>query len=462
MGVMMQKALLVAAVLATVSMDLAKAEIGVLAAVNREMTGARPSEQARPIFIKEKLVQDERIVSTGGGGGQVLFLDQTSLTIAPNSEVVLDKYVYDPDSDSGEMTVTVLKGAMRFVGGRISKTSPATIRTSTATIGIRGGMGNVSVGDGAETVYMHVAGFSSTITSAKETLTITREGGLATIGADGDLQYLGVADDDFIATAFRPGAAGQGGGGSVAPVASAVNAATGQVAEIVSADPDAVAQNAISTIGEKQTLEFGELTIDVDIELDTEFSDQTLLTNPELGGPPIETAIGSFLATGTFATSVVSEGLTSTDPSAFFQLIYNGEANEGVTFFSIPETGDTLTSIDGDQFSGLGDQFLVQLGSNGQFVGDTGLATALRGDPSNSSFTFNEGSAGGATLDGSISVDYANSTLVQFLETVDGDFSAAQIQFIESFLEPGVTLADLQAELDQGLAEFKQTLQPVN
>ena len=368
----MHKALLAVAILAVVSIDSAKAEIGVLAAVNRDMTGARPSEQARPIFIKEKLVQDERIVSTGGGGGQVLFLDQTSLTIAPNSEVVLDKYVYDPDSDSGEMTVTVLKGAMRFVGGRISKNSPATIKTSTATIGIRGGMGNISVGDGAETVYMHVAGFSSTITSATETLTITREGGLATIGADGDLQYLGVAQDDYIANAFRPGATGQGGGGSVTAVASEVNAATGQVAEIVSADPDAVAQTAISTIGEKQVLEFGEVSVDVDVDLTTEFSTAQMI---EEVVP--ETPLDSFLATGTFATSVVSEGLTSTDPNAFFQLIYNVNANEGVTFFSIPDTGDTLTTIDGDQFSGLGDQFLVRLGANGEFTGSTGLVKIL-------------------------------------------------------------------------------------
>lgn len=452
----MRKALLAAAVMAVVGMDSSNAEIGVLAAVNRDMTGARPAEQARPIFIREKLVQDERIVSTGGGGGQVLFLDQTSLTIAPNSEVVLDKYVYDPDSDSGEMTVTVLKGAMRFVGGRISKTSPATIRTPSATIGIRGGMGNVTVGGGDETIYMHVAGFSSTITSATETLTITREGGLATIGADGDLQYLGVADDDFIASAFRPGAAGQGGGGSAAAVASTVNAATNQVAEVVSADPDAVAQNAISTIGEKQTLEFGELTVDVDVDLSNEFSTAGMIDEVVP-----ETPLDSFLATGTFATSVVSEGVTNTDPNAFFQLIFNVNANEGVTFFSIPDTGDTLTAIDGDQFSGLGDQFLVQLGANGEFTGSTGLATALLGDPSNSSFTLNGDSVNGATLDGTVSVDYANSTLVQFLEAVDGDFTAAQVQFIESFLEPGVTLEQLQAEIDQGLVDFKQILQPL-
>lgn len=44
---------------------------------------------------------------------------------------------------------------------------------------------------------------------------------------------------------------------------------------------------------------------------------------------------------------------------------------------------------------------------------------------------------------------------------MDGEFSAAQVQFIEAFLEPGVDLETLQAELDQGLDEFKQLLQPV-
>ena len=457
----MRKVIIVgAALMAAMGHSAAIAEIGVLAAVNRDMTGARPTEQARPIFIKEKLVQDERIVSTGGGGGQVLFLDQTSLTIAPNSEVVLDRYVYDPSTDSGEMTVTVLKGAMRFVGGRISKTEPAMIKTPTATIGIRGGMGNVNVQDGADTFYMHVAGFSSTITSGDQELTITREGGLASIGANGDLRYLGVADSDFISNAFRPEATGQGGGGSLtASTASTVNEATGQVAEIVSGEPDAVTQAAISTIGEKQTLEFAELTVEVEVELGTEFSSATQMMDDTID-PVIPTDFDSFLATGLFSTTVVSEGLTSTDPNAFFQLIYNGNANEGIVFFSLPDTGDNLAFIDGDQFSGLGDQFLVRLGADGQFSGNTGLATVLLGDPTNSSFTLNEG-ASSSTLDGSIDVDYANSTLVQFLQSVDGDFTDAQIQFIESFLEPGVDLATLQAELDQGLNDFKQILQPL-
>ena len=458
----MRKALyLGAAAIALLMVDASKAEIGVLAAVNRDMTGARPAEQARPIFIKEKLVQNERIVSTNGGGGQVLFLDQTSLTIAPNSEVVLDKYVYDPQSDSGEMAVTVLKGAMRFVGGRISKSEPAIIRTPTATIGIRGGMGNINVREGAESFYMHVAGFSSTITSGDQELTITREGGLASIGANGDLDYLGVADSDFIRNAFRPEAVGRGDGGSAAAGAtSTVNDATDQVTEIVSAEPDAVTQAAISTIGEKQTLEFGEVSVEVDIDLDTEFSDQALMMSTEMTEPP-ETSGDSFLATGVFANTVVSEGQTSTDPSAFFQLIYSGVANEGIVIFSIPDIGETLTPLDGDQFSGLGDQFLVRLGAEGQFSGNTGLATVLQGDPSNSNFTLNGGTAAISTLDGTISVDYADSSLVQFLQSSGGSFTDAQVQFIQSFIEAGVDLSTLQAELDQGLTDFKAILQPL-
>ncbi len=459
----MRKVFFIGAAMMTVAgMHSAKAEIGVLAAVNRDMTGARPAEQARPIFIKEKLVQDERIISTGGGGGQVLFLDQTSLTIAPNSEVVLDRYVYDPASDTGEMAVTVLRGAMRFVGGRISKTSPALIKTPTATIGIRGGMGNVRVEDGADTLYMHVAGFASTITTATEELTITREGGLASIGAGGELQYLGVADSEFIASAFRPGAVGQGSGGTEnADVASSANAGAEQVAEVVSAEPDAITQAAISTIGEKQNVEFGELNVEVEVAAETEFSDTTLMMDDELIEPPVTAEFDSFLATGLFNSTVVSEGQTINDPGAFFQLIYNGNANEGLVFFSIPDTGDSLTIIDGDQFTGGGDQFLVRLGADGVLSGSTGLATALLGDPSASNFTLNEGSETTSTLDGQVSVDYANSALIQFLQSVDGDFTAAQVQFIQSFVAPGTDLATLQAELDQGLVEFKALLQPL-
>jgi len=239
-----------------------------------------------------------------------------------------------------------------------------------------------------------------------------------------------------------------------------VNEATDQVTDVVSAEPDAVAQSAISTIGEKQTEELAALEVEITPDLTREQSDATIVDpEEEFVPPPIE--FDSFLVTGLYENTVVADGATITDPGAFFQLIFNASANEGVVFFSIPDTGDTLTAIDGDQFSGLGDQFLVRLNGETEFTGATGFATVLLGNPSNSNFTLTPGDGGAATLDGEISVDYANSTLVDFLQSSDGTFTEAQVQFIQSFIEPGTDLATLQAELDQGLADFKALLQPV-
>src|SRR3546814_16097828 len=81
---------------------------------------------------------EERIVTTSVGQTQVLFVDQSSLTVGPNAEVVIDRFVYDPDRTTGELVVSVTKGVFRFVGGKISASNGATIRTPTAKLGIRG------------------------------------------------------------------------------------------------------------------------------------------------------------------------------------------------------------------------------------------------------------------------------------------------------------------------------------
>ncbi len=178
-------------------------EIGAVAAVNRDVQGARPTEDPRRLLLNEKLIQNERITTSAESGGQVLFLDQTTLTLTPNSDIILDKYVFDPAADKGELAVTMLKGAMRMVGGRITKSSAATIRTPSATIGIRGGIGNITVNNDGSTEYMHIAGFSATITNdSGEKITITREGGMAAVSPPAG------GSDNFVNQATG----GQGGG----------------------------------------------------------------------------------------------------------------------------------------------------------------------------------------------------------------------------------------------------------
>lgn len=77
-------------------------------------------------------------IDTGFDAGNVdEFRDGTRLTVAAESSVTVDKYVFDPATGSGEMSVRLAKGALRFISGQIGSDNYE-IRTPNAFLGIRG------------------------------------------------------------------------------------------------------------------------------------------------------------------------------------------------------------------------------------------------------------------------------------------------------------------------------------
>lgn len=70
----------------------------------------------------------------------VTFRDQTTLTLGENAQVVIDRYVFDPDAGVGEAALNASKGAFRFATGRIKNLSKkqVTVSTPLAQLGIRG------------------------------------------------------------------------------------------------------------------------------------------------------------------------------------------------------------------------------------------------------------------------------------------------------------------------------------
>ena len=115
-------------------------QVGTAAAVNPASIARETSGTTRTIVLGQSIAHKERIQTTAAGSVQLLFLDKTSMTIGPNSDVSIDEYVYDPQANSGKLAATLAKGAMRFVGGQISHSGDATIKTATAVVGIRGGV----------------------------------------------------------------------------------------------------------------------------------------------------------------------------------------------------------------------------------------------------------------------------------------------------------------------------------
>jgi hypothetical protein len=130
--------LLAGTALATTSPAFAQ-EVGTAAAVNPESQGTPPGGATTTLKVGARVVHKERIKTTPQGSVQLLFLDRSTLSIAPNSEIVIDEFVYNPGAGSGHMAVSLAKGALRLVGGQLSHQGEASVTTPNATIGIRGG-----------------------------------------------------------------------------------------------------------------------------------------------------------------------------------------------------------------------------------------------------------------------------------------------------------------------------------
>lgn len=116
---------------------------GRVGAVNLDAKGTPPGGAARTLTIGTNVIYKERVQTSAQGSTQIMFPDTSTLNVGRNSNIVIDEYVYDPNTGTGKMVATVSKGVMRFVGGQISHTAGVTVNTPVATLGIRGGVATV-------------------------------------------------------------------------------------------------------------------------------------------------------------------------------------------------------------------------------------------------------------------------------------------------------------------------------
>jgi hypothetical protein len=114
--------------------------LGKVGAVNPDTTGTPPGGSARMLVVGADVVVNETVRTSASGSSHISFPDQSTLNIGPNSELVIDEFVYDPNAKTGRMRASAFKGVMRYVGGQISHNSDVTVTTPSATIGIRGGI----------------------------------------------------------------------------------------------------------------------------------------------------------------------------------------------------------------------------------------------------------------------------------------------------------------------------------
>lgn len=187
--------------------------IGVVASITPQMSGQPPGQGVRTLGQGVGVVSEERIVTGANGRGQLLFLDETTLTVASSSQVVLDRFIYDPDRGAGEIGLSITRGALRFIGGATSDRQEATIVTPTGTIGIRGSSVLVLVQDDGSTIVVFVAGDRLCFTTNTGNRDCTNRRGGMISSDDG---YLGRVAPEFLAQLLAriDGPQPTGGGGS--------------------------------------------------------------------------------------------------------------------------------------------------------------------------------------------------------------------------------------------------------
>ena len=133
-------------------------KVGVNAAVNTNATGTPPRGVTKRLVIGEDIVHNERVTTDANGQTQILFIDGSSVSVGPNSDLTIDEFVYDPKTGAGKMTLTDLQGALRFVGGKLSKQEDAvSVHLGTATIGVRGGifLANTQRGGASNVIFVY-------------------------------------------------------------------------------------------------------------------------------------------------------------------------------------------------------------------------------------------------------------------------------------------------------------------
>ena len=126
--------------------------IGQVETLSGTVIVTHPDGTAEELASGASVYQGDTLVTGDGGAVGIVLADETTFSMAENGRMVLDEMVYDPGTQSGSVSMSVLEGVFTIVSGEIAKTDPdaMTLNTPVATIGIRGTQVGIDLEEGGE------------------------------------------------------------------------------------------------------------------------------------------------------------------------------------------------------------------------------------------------------------------------------------------------------------------------
>lgn len=110
--------------------------------------GKRTLSVGAPVYLGDHVTTDAK------GTAQLLFKDGTRMVVGPNSELVLDAFVFRSAAPENQVAMRALSGAFRFITGHANKDAYL-INTPSATMGVRGTEFDIAVTPNETSVLLY-------------------------------------------------------------------------------------------------------------------------------------------------------------------------------------------------------------------------------------------------------------------------------------------------------------------
>jgi len=96
--------------------------------------------QKLPGQVGTRVQQSDVLVTGADGSAGIAFMDDSLLSVGPNSVLAIDRFEFDSTTHGGAFDSSLKKGTLAAVSGKLAKQSPEAmkVRTPAAVLGVRG------------------------------------------------------------------------------------------------------------------------------------------------------------------------------------------------------------------------------------------------------------------------------------------------------------------------------------
>ena len=111
---------------------------GIVTAVTSRVSSQLPPGQIKQLVVGHRVVRQEKLTTLDKGRVQLLFADQSALTMGEKTELTIDDFVFDPKTATGKLTATIASGLVHYVGSTMNRQGGAEFSTPSGTVVIAG------------------------------------------------------------------------------------------------------------------------------------------------------------------------------------------------------------------------------------------------------------------------------------------------------------------------------------